>query len=103
MKSFFKNHSAFTLIEIIIALAIVGIFITVPVLAYGNYAKTQRDLKRKADINQIQSALQQYKASTGKYPETPTWEQDLVNGGYMAKIPEDPSEGTEIPDEGGLT
>lgn len=84
---------AFTLVEILIALAIVAVFITLPVFAYSTYASSQRDIKRKSDLNQIQQALVQYKASTGKYPTTNEFPNELIESGYLPKMLIDPQNG----------
>jgi len=63
-----KNQSAFTLLELVIVIAILGVlaaFIT------GNFItslKKGRDAKRKADLATIQSALEHYHADKGVYP-----------------------------------
>lgn len=97
-----KYKQAFTLIEIIIALTLVAVFITLPVLAYGSYAKTSRDTQRKNDVNKIQSALELYKANTGSYPSEDTWKDVLVDGGYLSEIPEDLYDGRAAPGDNGL-
>lgn len=91
------HSKAFTIVEILIAISIVAIFITMPVLAYSNYSRSQRDIKRKSDINQIQQALTQYKSATGAYPDEATWDTDLINAGYLPKLPVDPADGRTVP------
>lgn len=93
----------FTLTEILIALGIVIVFITLPALTYGSYLKKVRDLRRKSDVNSIQQALEQYRANNGLYPTEETWKDVLVEGGYIATIPNDPKEGEPVPNETGLT
>jgi prepilin-type N-terminal cleavage/methylation domain-containing protein len=92
----YKPTSGFTIVEIMIALAIVAIFVTMPILAYSNYARSQRDIKRKSDINQIQQVLEQYKASTGTYPTTDNFDTVLVTNGYLPELPKDPTEGKTV-------
>lgn len=93
----------FTLTEILIALAIVAVFITLPMLAYGNYMKKSRDLKRKNDISALQQSIEQYKANNGVYPDDTDWMDTLVSGGYIPDGLEDPKDGDSIPGETGLT
>lgn len=84
--------SAFTLVEILIAMSLIAVFITAPVLAYANYNRTQRDIKRRSDIDQLQQALTQYKATKEAFPPTDSLEE-LVESGYLPKMPEDPTNG----------
>lgn len=86
-------NNAFTLIEIIIALAIIAIFVTLPILAYSNYSRNARDTQRKNDVNKVQAALELYKADEGTYPGQDNWEADVTEGGYMPTIPLDPKNG----------
>ncbi|MCX7997021.1 MAG: prepilin-type N-terminal cleavage/methylation domain-containing protein [Patescibacteria group bacterium] len=98
-----SRESGFTLTEILIALAIMAVLIILPVVAYSNHLKTSRDLKRKQDLGQIQSAMEQYKANTGTYPANESWQNDLVAGGYLVELPLDPYHGRGVPGETGLT
>jgi general secretion pathway protein G len=93
MNSVPKVHG-FSLTEIIIAIALIAIFITLPALAFTNYLKQSRDEKRKTDINKIQSALEAYKAENGVYPEDL---EKLIEEGYISEIPADPMNGQQVP------
>lgn len=84
---------AFSLIEIIIAITIIALFISLPVLAYSSYAKTSRDNKRKADVLKISQALEQYKAEKGSYP---LQLEDLVTTGFLTELPVDPKNGQDV-------
>jgi prepilin-type N-terminal cleavage/methylation domain-containing protein len=92
------SNRGFTMIEIIIALSLIGLFVSVPILAYGSYIKRSRDIKRKNDINQLSTALQQFKNSQGQYPASTNGAiaadlQTLVDRGYIPTIPKDPKDG----------
>ena len=97
------GNKGFTLIEIIIAMTLIAIFVTLPVLAYANFSKSSRDTQRRNDINKVQAALEQYKAQNSHYPDNDTWEEDLVNGGYIPEIPQDPKDGQSTGDDSALT
>jgi len=47
-----------------------------------------RDVSRLADVRQLQDALVQYQGDHGAYPGSFA---DLIDGGYLAAIPENPS------------
>lgn len=64
-----KNQHGFTLIEIIIAMAIVAILSGVGFSAYTASLQRSRDAERKAELNQIQRALEVYLMDHGLYPE----------------------------------
>ena len=86
------------MIEIIIAISLIGLFIALPILSYSTYMRKSRDIKRKNDINQMTTALQQFKNSQGTYPASTngviaTDLQTLVNRGYIPSIPIDPKDG----------
>lgn len=96
------SRPGFTLIEIIIAITLIAFFVTLPILAYSSYLKKTRDTQRKNSINQIQSALEQYRANNGKYPPTDTWKDVLVSQGYLPSIPKDPLDGQAVAGENGV-
>lgn len=74
-------RSGFTLIEILIAMAIVGMLIGIAGPALFNYLKSARLQTTKSNCRSISSAIDAYYLQIGKYPETL---QDLV------KQPADP-------------
>lgn len=90
MSSASNSKAAFSLTEILIALGIIIIFITLPVLAYGNYSKKTRDEKRKTDISRVAQALEQYKAEKGVYPPDLS---TLQTEGFIPEMPVDPKTG----------
>lgn len=94
------NKKAFTLIELLIVIIILGVMAA---LITGNFftsLKKGRDAKRKADLEQIQRALEMYYEDKKAYPIT-----ELVFGNaltdsdsgkvYMQKVPNDPTSGKD--------
>lgn len=86
------KFKGFTLIEILVVFSLIGIIIGLSVTAYTNTRKTARDGKRKADLEQIRSALEIYRTDVGFYPTTlnfgaPFFYEDDV---YMSIVPNDP-------------
>lgn len=68
LKKFLNKSKGFTLIEIILVIAIIGI---TAAFLIGNYASAKqraRDSQRKSDLNLVQAAMEQYKADYGNYP-----------------------------------
>jgi len=67
-----KNIIAFTLIEILVVTTIIGILTAAGATAYSMMGKTSRDARRKADLEQIRSALEMYRSNStsSSYPTT---------------------------------
>lgn len=65
-----KNEHSFTLIEIILVIIISGLLATLISGNFINSLKKGRDAKRKADLSQIQKALEMYYEDNNIYPLT---------------------------------
>lgn len=64
-----KNNSGFTLIEILVVVAIIGILVAFVTLNFNDARKKSRDQARKSDLQTLQLAIETYKAQNGVYPE----------------------------------
>lgn len=64
-----KNKRAFTLIEVLVVISIIGILMSILVLNFEESRKRARDNVRKSDLKSVQLALEVYKAQNGKYPD----------------------------------
>ncbi len=71
---------------------IIGVLASAGVAIYSPATKKTRDGRRKADLEQIRSALEMYRADTGSYPASITLGGSLTYGGttYIEKISHDP-------------
>src|SRR3989344_2717562 len=59
----------FTLMELLIVIAIIGILISISAAAYSTAQKRSRDSRRQGDLKAMQNALEQYySANNGSYP-----------------------------------
>jgi general secretion pathway protein G len=91
------NSSGFTLIELMIVVAIMGILITIAAPNLKVSLIRAREAVLKEDLFQMREAIDQYYADNGKYPPTL---KDLINTqertrSYLRDIPKDPFTGAD--------
>jgi general secretion pathway protein G len=91
------NSKGFTLIELMIVLAIMGILITIAAPNLKVSLIRAREAVLKEDLFQMREAIDQYYADNGKYPETLN---NLINTqdrtrSYLRDIPKDPFTGAD--------
>lgn len=101
-----KFIKGFTLIELMVVVAIIGLLSSIAVVALNNARAEARDAKRLADMDAIQNALELYYNDYGVYPnpecfglpsianctsvlEPGNWIPDLMPE-YMSVLPNDP-------------
>lgn len=77
----------FTLIELMVVVAILAILATIGLSSYSTSLRRARDSKRKTHLDQTQKALELYKHDNGVYPEELS---ELATFEYLKEIPEDP-------------
>jgi general secretion pathway protein G len=77
----------FTLIEIIIVLALIGILVSMVIPIYRNSVIRAREAVLKENLFQIRDAISKYYYDKQKYPSAM---EDLVTYKYLSKIPIDP-------------
>lgn len=67
-----KIMKGFTLIELLVVISIIGILISLISIRYQTAEKQARDTKRKSDINQYRTALENYSVvNNSVYPTPP--------------------------------
>src|SRR5438045_4975974 len=90
----FSIQKGFTLIELLIVIVIIGVLSTLVTANLIGVRQRARDGQRKADLRQLQSALELYRSDNGSYPASlPACGSPLNLGSsvYMQKIPCDPT------------
>jgi prepilin-type N-terminal cleavage/methylation domain-containing protein len=65
-----SSKSGFTLVEILVAVSIVGVIALIGLPVYTNLQKSARDAKRIVDLHEIQTALEQNFATSHFYPSS---------------------------------
>jgi len=73
----------FTLIELMVVVAIIGILMAAGIVAFSNSQRAARDAARIADLNAIGYALEQYYQDNHSYP---TLNADSNNAAVIAAI-----------------
>lgn len=81
----------FTLLELMVVIAIIGILISIGTAAYTSAQKKSRDSRRQGDLKSIQNGFEQYNADNSSYPISGACSVGAV---YLpAGIPKDPKTG----------
>ena len=63
-----KKQKGFTLIELLVVIAIIGLLATIVLVSLNTAREKARDAKRKADLQQISTAIELFYDTTGSYP-----------------------------------
>ncbi len=85
--------NAFTLLEILVVISIIGILVVLGTAAYSTTQKKGRDARRRADIKAIQSGFEQYYAKNNEYPTSSDDTNDPTI--FPAGVPLDPKNSGE--------
>ena len=92
-----KHRSGFTLVELMVVLAVIGLLLAVVVPDYVGRTKRAEEAVLQENLAVMRDALDKHFADAGRYPETL---EDLVAKRYLRSIPKDPftqSTGTWVP------
>jgi len=92
MKRFTKIDRGFTLIELLVVIAIIGVLSIIVISSLNTARDKGRDIRRKSDLRQIQTALEMYYDKCGTYivslncngtPYGNTWNSGVTYGGWF--------------------
>lgn len=78
------GQQGFTLVELLIVIAILGILAAVVVFAVGQVTQNAEDAACDIEDRTLKTAVQAYRAQTGNWP---TAAADLVTGGWLEEAP----------------
>lgn len=82
-----KREGGFTLIELVVVMAIIAILASLAVPVFTAQLKRAREAVLKEDLHVMRNAIDSYTMDKGKAPQSL---DDLVQAGYLKKIPVDP-------------
>lgn len=82
-----QREHGFTLLELIVVIAIIGILATIAMPAMRDMPRRANEAVLKTNLRTMRDVIDQHYGDKGKYP---TSLQSLVDTGYLRKIPIDP-------------
>ena len=86
-----RPSRAFTLVELLVVLAIVALLLSIAVPRYFGSLDRSRETVLKENLFQVRESLDKYFSDTGKYPDRI---EDLVTRHYLRSAPIDPVTGS---------
>ena len=79
--------SGFTLVELLVVLAILALLLTLAVPRYFTSIERSKEAVLKQDLSTLRESIDKFYGDTGQYPKTL---EDLVERKYIRKLPLDP-------------
>jgi general secretion pathway protein G len=86
-----RRQLGFTLIELMIVMAIIAILVGIAIPVYNRSITRARESVLKNNLFTLRTVIDEYTYDKGKAPQNI---QDLVSDGYLRQIPVDPMTGT---------
>jgi len=82
-----RGQQGFTLMELLIVMAIIGILTSTAALVYRHSVTRAREAALKQNLYHMRECINQYNADRGRYPQSLN---SLVEAGYLREVPRDP-------------
>src|SRR5271156_5780551 len=82
-----EGERGFTLVELIIVMAGIGLLLTIAIPSFLQSIKRAKEAVLKEDLHTMRSAIDQYTVDKEKAPQSL---DDLVQAGYLKSVPIDP-------------
>ncbi|MDU5201346.1 MAG: prepilin-type N-terminal cleavage/methylation domain-containing protein [Finegoldia magna] len=87
-----KKKKGFTLLELLVVLAILAILIAIAIPVYKNQKEKAAITAHNANVRVLETALESYRQDKGKLPDDIN---ELATGGYIKSVPAVPSSNDE--------
>ena len=87
-----RRRAGFTLIELIVVLAIIALLVSIVAPRYVRTVENAREASLRTSLGVMRDAIDKYAADKGRYPDSLA---ELVQRGYMRQIPQDPVTGRQ--------
>ncbi len=82
-----KRQSGFTFLELLIVMTIMAIMASVAIPKFMSHIRSARETRLQQDLMVMRDSIDKYTVDKEKAPQSL---QDLVTGGYLRALPEDP-------------
>jgi prepilin-type N-terminal cleavage/methylation domain-containing protein len=82
-----RRSAGFTLVELLVVLAIVALLLTIAVPRYIDHVERARETTLKASLKTMRDAIDKFEGDTGRLPESI---EELVARRYLREMPIDP-------------
>ena len=87
LNTFNRKMYGFTLVELLVVLAIIALLLTIASPKYFNSIEKSKDATLKQSLNVVRESIDKFYADKGQYPKKL---EDLVEQKYIRKLPVDP-------------
>ena len=110
MDKSIKKDAGFTLVELLVVIAVIGLLVTIVIVSLQGAKSRARDAERMTNVNNIITALALYNTIYNEYPiydsltitGTDPLSNDLMSALTINAVPEDPLRGQISADCGSL-
>lgn len=85
-----RTRLGFTLIELIVVLAIIALLVSIVAPRYFRSVDRAREASLRTSLNVMRDAIDKFAADQGRYPESL---DELASRRYIRRIPDDPVTG----------
>ena len=82
-----RQHRGFTVIELLVVLAAIGLLLAVAAPRYVQHLDNARDVALKKDLHELRDAIDKFDGDQGRYPAAL---DELVTRRYLRALPVDP-------------
>ncbi len=82
-----RRHRGFTLIEMLVVLAVIGLLLSLVAPSYLHHIDRAQELALKHNLKSVRTSIDQFRADRGRDPASL---DELVSARYLPEVPLDP-------------